>query len=231
MKKIIVAIDGYSGCGKSTLAKDLASKLNYLYIDSGAMYRAVSYFAIENGFINNGSLNSESLLMHLDEIKIDFIKSGDNNCIFLNGKNIDDKIRSLEVSKFVSEIAAISKIRTKMVKAQKDLGKNKGIVMDGRDIGTVVFPDAEVKFFVTADIEVRIQRRILELTNKGNKADYEDVKNNLLHRDRIDSTRKDSPLRQSKDAIVIDNTNITKTEQLELAYNYVIEKIKNDSRN
>ncbi len=231
MKKIIVAIDGYSGCGKSTLAKDLALKLNYLYIDSGAMYRAVSYFAIENGFINNGSLNSESLLMHLDEIKIDFIKSGDNNCIFLNGKNIDDKIRSLEVSKFVSEIAAISKIRTKMVKAQKDLGKNKGIVMDGRDIGTVVFPDAEVKFFVTADIEVRIQRRILELTNKGNKADYEDVKNNLLHRDRIDSTRKDSPLRQSKDAIVIDNTNITKTEQLELAYNYVIEKIKNDSRN
>lgn len=231
MKKIIVAIDGYSGCGKSTLAKDLALKLNYLYIDSGAMYRAVSYFAIENGFINNGSLNSESLLMHLDEIKIDFIKSGDNNCIFLNGKNIQDKIRSLEVSKFVSEIAAISKIRTKMVKAQKDLGKNKGIVMDGRDIGTVVFPDAEVKFFVTADIEVRIQRRILELTNKGNKADYEDVKNNLLHRDRIDSTRKDSPLRQSKDAIVIDNTNITKTEQLELAYNYVIEKIKNDSRN
>src|SRR5574344_1737411 len=111
MKKIIVAIDGYSGCGKSTLAKDLALKLNYLYIDSGAMYRAVSYFAIENGFINNGSLNSESLLMHLDEIKIDFIKSGDNNCIFLNGKNIDDKIRSLEVSKFVSEIAAISKIR------------------------------------------------------------------------------------------------------------------------
>lgn len=183
MKKIIVAIDGYSGCGKSTLAKDLALKLNYLYIDSGAMYRAVSYFAIENGFINNGSLNSESLLMHLDEIKIDFIKSGDNNSIFLNGKNIEDKIRSLEVAKFVSEIAAISKIRTKMVKAQKDLGKNKGIVMDGRDIGTVVFPDAEVKFFVTADIEVRIQRRILELTNKGNKADYEDVKNNLLHRE------------------------------------------------
>lgn len=230
MKKIIVAVDGYSACGKSTMAKDLASKLNYLYIDSGAMYRAVSYFALKNGYICKGKLDSKTFLKHLDEIEINFENIGNKNCIFLNGENIEDKIRSLEIAKYVSEIATISTIRKKMVKAQQHLGKNKGIVMDGRDIGTVVFPNAEVKFFVTADIEVRVKRRMLELKQKANNTNYEDVKQNLIHRDKLDSSRKDSPLIQSEDAIVINTSNITKREQLEIAYQYVLEKVKDDSR-
>ncbi|MDR2836082.1 MAG: (d)CMP kinase [Bacteroidales bacterium] len=227
MKTLIsIAIDGFSACGKSTLAKDLASMLDYNYIDSGAMYRALTYFAIKNNLISANFFHKNLLINKMEELDIGFVlDENDKNCITLNNNNIEDKIRSIEVSNFVSKIAEIHEVREKMVKIQRELGENKAIVMDGRDIGSVVFPDAELKLFVTADIDVRTKRRLLELKNKNIVVNFEEVKKNLIERDFLDSHRKDSPLIQVEDAIVLDNSNLTKEEQLIIAHNLALNKI------
>jgi cytidylate kinase len=218
MKTISIAIDGYSACGKSTLAKDLSNTLKYNYIDSGAMYRAVTLFAIQNKIISGAKINKALLLEQLSNIEIKFDLDADNrNTIVLNGQIVSAELRSMEVSEMVSEIATISEVRKLLVKIQQKMGEKKSIVMDGRDIGTVVFPAAELKLFLIADIEVRVQRRFIELQNKNNITDIQQIRENLLHRDYIDSTRHDSPLMQAPDAIVIDNSKLTKTQQLEFA--------------
>ena len=216
MDKIIIAIDGYSSCGKSTLAKGMASRLRYIYIDSGAMYRAVTLFFLRH----NVSLDdAEQTRQAVENITISF--NADNRTI-LNGEDVENEIRQMEVSNHVSQVSALPAVRRALVRQQQAMGQQKGIVMDGRDIGTVVFPNAELKIFLTADPEKRVQRRFEELKSKGIKSSVEDVRQNLSQRDRIDSTRGDSPLRQATDAIVIDNTQMTRDEQLayalELAY-------------
>ncbi|WP_421948878.1 (d)CMP kinase [Phaeodactylibacter xiamenensis] len=211
MKKIIIAIDGYSSCGKSTLAKSLASHLGYTYIDSGAMYRAVTLFLLDH-HINVE--DQERVKAALQEINIRF---AENNHTLLNGRDVEREIRQMSVSNYVSEVAAVPEVRRAMVSQQQQMGEERGIVMDGRDIGTVVFPKAELKIFLTADPEIRARRRYDELTHKGQEATLEEVKANLTHRDRIDSTREDSPLRQAADAVIIDNTLLNREEQLDRA--------------
>ena len=213
MKKIIIAIDGYSSCGKSTLAKALATALQYTYIDSGAMYRAVTLYFLQR---NIKVENMEEVTTALKEIEIRF---DHNNHTLLNGENVEELIRQMHVSNYVSEVAAVTEVRRALVAQQQAMGIHKGIVMDGRDIGTVVFPDAALKLFLTASLEVRAERRYMELLSKGQNTDLEAVKANLQHRDHIDSNRADSPLMQATDAIVIDNTNISREEQFELAMN------------
>ena len=215
MKKIIIAIDGHSSCGKSTMAKELARAIHYRYIDSGAMYRAVTLFCMEKGFFNNDVLDTESVRQHIGDIHISFqynAKSGVSDT-YLNGWDVEKQIRSMEVADKVSPVAAVGFIREAMVKQQQAMGKDKGIVMDGRDIGTVVFPDAELKLFVTARPEVRAQRRLEELIAKGESVSFEEVLKNIEKRDFIDSTRKDGPLRKAPDAIVLDNSDMTIAEQ------------------
>ncbi|GHU63675.1 cytidylate kinase [Bacteroidia bacterium] len=215
MKKIIVAIDGHSSCGKSAMAKDLAKAVKYHYVDSGAMYRAVTLYCLQNGLFSGDELDLESLKNHIQHININFRhneKTGlSDTC--LNGENVEHLIRSLKVADKVSPVATVGFVREAMVGQQQAMGKNKGIVMDGRDIGTVVFPDAELKIFVTARPEVRAHRRQLELTAKGENAGFEEVLKNLEKRDFIDSTRQDSPLRKAEDAILFDNSDITIPEQ------------------
>ncbi|MDR1783157.1 MAG: (d)CMP kinase [Dysgonamonadaceae bacterium] len=215
MKKIIVAIDGYSSCGKSTLAKDLAKTVKYNYIDSGAMYRAVTLYCLENGLVVGGKIDEASLKDEIDDIKITFAlnETTGRSDTFLNGRNVEKEIRGMTVANLVSPVAAIGFVRAALVRLQRETGKEKGIVMDGRDIGTVVFPDAELKIFVTARPEIRAQRRLSEIESKGGTATFEEVMQNLATRDRIDSTRKDSPLRQAADAIVLDNSDMTIEEQ------------------
>ena len=214
MKKITIAVDGHSSCGKSTLAKDLASALDFQYIDSGAMYRAVTLYFIRQQI----DLNQPELLERaLEQISITFEK----NKTFLNGEDVEEEIRQMPVSQKVSQVAAVSKIRQAMVAQQQQLNQDGGIVMDGRDIGTVVFPDAELKIFLTADIKERARRRFQELIAKGNNVDIEAVRYNLQERDRIDSSRLDSPLRKASDAIVIDNTQLSRSQQLNEALNLV----------
>ena len=223
-KKIIIAIDGHSSSGKSTMAKTLARILSYTYIDSGAMYRAVTLFAMRNSWVTNGKPDVKKIISGLKDIKITFRwdeKTG-KNTTFLNGENIEDEIRQLEVSQNVSPISAIAEVRTEMVKQQRENGKNKGIVMDGRDIGTVVFPDAELKIFMTATPEIRAQRRFLELKGKGLDVNFDEIMNNVEGRDKIDINREISPLKKAADAIVLDNSNLTHEEQLQWA----LEKIK-----
>lgn len=220
MKKIIIAIDGFSSCGKSTLAKALAKKLGYGYVDSGAMYRAVTLYFIRHGI---DLADKPAILQALSQIKIHFKYAEQGNCTFLNGENVENDIRQMSVSERVSQVAAISEVRRDMVRQQQMMGKAKGIVMDGRDIGTVVFPDAALKIFLTADVQERARRRYKELLEKGQSIDFEAVKHNLMERDRIDSTREDSPLRQAEDAIVIDNTSLTEKEQLEKVLSLVQE--------
>ncbi|MBT8231225.1 MAG: (d)CMP kinase [Saprospiraceae bacterium] len=216
-RKINIAIDGHSSCGKSTLAKQLAAALGYIYIDSGAMYRSVALYYIENEI---DVKNKEAAVKALDEIQID-IKSVESQFrILLNGVDVTKRIIAIDVSSIVSEVAAISEVRRKLVAIQKQLGEEKGVVMDGRDIGTVVFPEAELKIFVTANIDVRTQRRFLELKEKGMSTSIDIVKENLEHRDHIDSTREDSPLMQADDAILIDNSYMRKDEQL-----YLVDKM------
>ena len=215
MKKITIAIDGHSSCGKSTMAKDLAKTIGYNYIDSGAMYRAVTLYCLENGLFNGDQPDLESLKEQLDKIHISFrfneeTKRSDT---YLNGRNVEKEIRRMDVSDKVSPVAAIGFVREMLVQQQYALGKDKEIVMDGRDVGTVIFPDAELKLFVTARPEIRAQRRLDELTAKGEKATFEEVLANLRKRDHIDSTRKDGPLRQAEDAVVIDNSDMTIEEQ------------------
>lgn len=214
-KEIIIAIDGHSSCGKSTFAKLIAAKLGYKYIDTGAMYRAATLFSIQNNFFESGMLNIELLINSLDKINIDFQQNKEtkSNDIYLNEKNVEKQIRSLEVSNYVSEVSAIKEVRHKMVALQQEMGQKKGIVMDGRDIGTVVFPDAELKIFLTASPEIRAERRFKELVEKGERVLYEDVLQNVIKRDRIDSTRKESPLKQADDALLLDNSNLTMEEE------------------
>jgi cytidylate kinase len=215
MKKIIVAIDGHSSCGKSTMAKDLAKTIGYTYIDSGAMYRAVTLYCLQHGLFNGDSLNLEPLQKELSHIRITFVKNSETGRAdtYLNGRNVEKEIRGMEVADKVSPVAAVGFVREEMVKQQQAMGLEKGIVMDGRDIGTVVFPDAELKIFVTASPEIRAQRRLEELIGKGENASFEEVIHNLQKRDYIDSTRKDGPLKQADDAIVLDNSDMTITEQ------------------
>jgi cytidylate kinase len=226
-KKITIAIDGYSSCGKSTLAKALAHNLQYVFVDSGAMYRCICLFALRNGFVSNGIVDKQALIERLPEITLSFHKNPEtgDQAILLNNEDVSTLIRSFEISQSVSQIATIKEVRQKLVHQQQLLGQKGGIVMDGRDIGTVVFPHAELKLFLTASIEVRTQRRFDEMFNKGQEVAFETVKQNLLERDRIDSTREESPLRQADDAIVIDNSNLTPDGQLKHALELVKEAI------
>ncbi|MBO7230381.1 MAG: (d)CMP kinase [Bacteroidaceae bacterium] len=222
MRKIIIAIDGFSSCGKSTMAKALARNIGYLYFDSGAMYRAVALFCMKNELIKGDNIDKEALLACIKDINITFEVDPEtkNSITFLNGKNVEHEIRSLEVSQFVSKIAAIDFVREEMVNRQREMGKAKGIVMDGRDIGTTVFPNAELKVFVTASAEVRAQRRYDELTARGDKADFNEILENVLQRDHIDQTREISPLKRADDALLLDNSNLTREEQM----NWLIEQ-------
>ena len=213
-KKIIIAIDGLSGCGKSSTAKLLAKEMSYKYLDSGAMYRAVTLYIIENSIDYQ---NLKKLKNVLDEIRLEFIKenTSDSHQIFLNNKNVEKKIRSKKVSELVSEISKISIIRKKLVKMQRKIGDNKGIVMEGRDIATVVFPDAELKIFMQADINVRAKRRLKDFEKIGKKISLKEVKLNLLERDNKDSSRKDSPLKITSDSLILDTTSISLQDQIE----------------
>ena len=221
--KITIAIDGWSSCGKSTLAKGLAKKLHYSYVDTGAMYRACTLYFLENKIPIEAS---EQVSNALSSIHIRFIKNDQGNRTLLNDKDVEDQIRQMEVSNWVSKTATISSVRKDMVRQQQLMGKDKGIVMDGRDIGTVVFPDADIKIFLTADKQIRAQRRYEEMRAKGLDISLSEVLENLEKRDHIDSTRADSPLKKAEDAIVIDNSSLTKEEQLEKVYNLCIEMIE-----
>lgn len=212
MKRIIIAIDGYSSCGKSTLAKALAKSLHYAYVDTGAMYRAVTLYFLDNNVDINNHPEIEDALKH---IEIHFERTKTGNHTFLNGVDVENDIRTMRIAEMVSPVATISEVRRFLVAQQQKMGQRKGVVMDGRDIGTVVFPNAELKLFLTADSDIRTQRRYDELISKGQEPDFRAVKRNLMERDMIDSNRADSPLRQAEDAILIDNSNLTPTEQLE----------------
>lgn len=224
MKKIVIAIDGYSACGKSSTAKIVAAKLNYAYIDSGAMYRAVTYYFLQN-YVNQ--TNPKAVKKALDSIHIEFnhnSRSGENET-YLNGLNVESEIRKMEVSNNVSEVSALAEVRSCMVEQQRKMGKKKGVVMDGRDIGTAVFPEAELKIFMTADFEARAARRQKELLEKKQLVDLTDVKANLSKRDHIDTTRKENPLRKAEDAHVIDTTHVTLEEQVDLILDLASTKI------
>ena len=228
-KKITIAIDGHSSCGKSTMAKDLAKSVQYSYIDSGAMYRAVTFYCLKNNFFEDNNLNSGALKNSLNAIRISFQLNEETgrSDTYLNGENVENHIRSMDVADKVSLVAAVGFVREAMVKQQQEMGKNKGIVMDGRDIGTVVFPEAELKLFVTARPEVRAQRRLEELRAKGESIDFEEVLKNLEKRDFIDSTRKDGPLRKADDAVVLDNSDMTIAEQNAFLSRLFEERTKN----
>lgn len=227
MGKITVAIDGYSSTGKSTLAKQLAKALGYIYVDTGAMYRAVTLFALRNGFIGGKKNNISALVRLLPKIRLKFVYNKELGFaeMFLNDENVEKQIRTLEVSKYVSQIATIEQVRYKLVDMQKKMGKEKGIVMDGRDIGTVVFPDAELKIFMTASPEVRAQRRYKELLERGDEVSYEEVLKNVHNRDYIDSHREISPLLKADDAIEFDNGDMGMEEQFERISNYALRVI------
>ena len=224
--KITIAIDGFSSTGKSTIAKELAKKLNYIYVDTGAMYRAVTLFALNNKIINSEDLDKQKLIEKLPDIEIGFMYDAEKGLqTVLNGVNVEKNIRTLEVSSFVSKIAEISEVRAKLVEQQQRMGKDKGVVMDGRDIASVVFPNAELKLFVTADPKIRAKRRLAELTANGVKSSLDEVLTNLLERDEIDRSRTESPLIQVEDAILIDTSNHTRESQLAFALSLVEEKL------
>jgi cytidylate kinase len=227
MKKIIIAIDGFSSTGKSTLAKQLAKHLGYVYVDTGAMYRAVALYAMQNDCIGTDFFDKEKLINSLPSIKLHFVFNADLGFaeMYLDDVNVETTIRTLEVSGFVSAVAAISEVRSKLVEQQQEMGKEKGIVMDGRDIGTVVFPKAELKIFMTAGADTRAQRRFDELQAKGDDVSYEDVLKNVVDRDYIDTTREDSPLVMADDAIEIDNSYLDRKEQFDAVLELVNEVI------
>ncbi|MFK7812567.1 MAG: (d)CMP kinase [Maribacter sp.] len=229
MKKITIAIDGYSSTGKSTIAKQLAKALGYVYVDTGAMYRAVTLFAIRNGFTSEEKVeNIEGLISSLPDVNLKFQYNTDLGFaeMYLNGENVEKEIRTLEVSKLVSPVAVIEEVREKLVDIQKKMGEDKGIVMDGRDIGTVVFPKAELKIFMTASADKRAYRRYKELLDKGEKVSYEDVLHNVQKRDHIDSTREFSPLRKAEDAIEFDNSDMGLKEQFERMHGFALRLTK-----
>lgn len=224
MNKITIAIDGFSSCGKSTMAKELAKKLGYVFVDSGAMYRAVTLHFLQNNISLTDAAAVENALASIT-ISFKFNNEKQFAEAYLNGENVEAQIRTMEVSKMVSPVAALSAVRKFLVKQQQQMGEEKGIVMDGRDIGTVVFPTAELKIFLTAKKEIRAQRRLKELEDKGQAITYNEVLANLEERDTIDSTRADSPLKQADDAIVLDNSNISRDEQLNIVLKWANEKI------
>jgi CMP/dCMP kinase len=223
VKKINIAIDGYSSCGKSTIAKSLAEILHYIYIDTGAMYRAITYFALKEKIIFNGHIHVEKLIQSLPDIFIsfEFNENTKNADVILNGVNIEKEIRTMEVAQMVSKISEIKEVREKLVSLQQKIAEQKGVVMDGRDIGSVVLPDAEIKLFMTADQKVRTKRRYKELLEKGINVSEVEVYNNILERDTNDVNRKESPLIQTDDAVILDNTYLTIEEQLEFVVNLV----------
>lgn len=227
MKEIIIAIDGFSSTGKSTVAKQLAKELEYIYVDTGAMYRAVTLYALQNDLVSHGVVEKDELLKGLDHIELDFRYNSEVDYaeMYLNGKNVEKEIRGMRVSQSVSLVAQISEVRSFLVKQQQAMGEKKGIVMDGRDIGTVVFPHAELKLFMTASAQTRADRRFEELQKKGEETSFDEVLQNIEERDRLDSTREDSPLRKADDAVEIDNSNLSREEQLkkvlELAKNKI----------
>ncbi len=218
MKKIIIAIDGYSSTGKSTVAKQLADYLDYIYVDSGAMYRAIALFALQNNYLTDDNFDKESLIKELPEIQLYFKKEDPNSKaeIYLNGVNVEKEIRTMYVSNFVSPVATLSEVRKKLVSLQHQMGIEKGIVMDGRDIGTVVFPNAELKIFMNANAEVRALRRFNELKERGDAVTFKEILKNVQERDLIDTTRKDSPLIKAKDAIEIDNSETNQEDQFHI---------------
>jgi len=228
LKKITIAIDGFSSTGKSTIAKHLAQVLNYVYVDTGAMYRAVTYYAMKNKLISDDFFKVDELINKLAEIKLKFIYNPEVQFaeMYLNDENVEEQIRTLEVSNYVSRVSEISEVRKKLVEQQQQMGAEKGVVMDGRDIGTVVFPHAELKLFLNASADKRADRRYNELINKGENVSYKEILDNVKSRDFIDSTRNDSPLVKAKDAIEIDNSDMTKEEQFEKIFKIVQEKLQ-----
>lgn len=224
MKKIVIAIDGYASCGKSTIAKNLAKALDYIFIDTGAMYRATTLFFLDQGidFASDGA----HIAAAMERIRIHFEQHDGQTLTYLNGQCVEQDIRSMRVAEAVSPVATLATVRRAMVAQQQAMGRTKGVVLDGRDIGTVVFPDAELKLFVTADIDVRTARRVAELTARGIPTDAATVQTNLLERDRIDSTRTESPLRQADDAIVLDTTHLSMEEQLNKAFQLALARIQ-----
>ena len=229
-KKITIAIDGFSSTGKSTLAKQLAHNLGYVYVDTGAMYRAIALFAMQNGYITTENFDKEPLIHSLLGIRLHFKYNPELGFaeMYLNDVNVEKEIRTLEVSSFVSKVATITEVRAKLVEQQKEMGKNKGIVMDGRDIGTIVFPDAELKIFMTASAKTRAKRRYDELLEKGNTVTFEEVLRNVEERDYIDTHRDNSPLVLAEDAIEIDNSHLTREEQFEVVLGLVDEVTKTE---
>lgn len=230
MKKIVIAIDGFSSSGKSTMARDLARRIGYVYVDSGAMYRAVTLYAIEHNMASQqNGVDTEALIEALPQIQISFQPAGDDGVqhTLLNGRDVERQIRDMEVSSLVSPVAAIPEVRHCLTLFQQEFGRQKGIVMDGRDIGTTVFPDAEMKVFVNASPEERARRRVLELEQKGEKVSYDDVLENIRGRDHIDTTRKESPLRKADDAVELDNDKMSIPEQMEWLLNLYNEKTEN----
>lgn len=215
-KKLTIAIDGYSSCGKSTFAKAVAKELGYLYIDSGAMYRAVTLFCMRKGLVNRDAADRRGIVAEIENINIDFVFNpaiGEYET-YLNSENVEREIRSMEVTSYVSLVSQVPEIRTRMVELQRQMGISKGIVMDGRDIGTVVFPEADIKIFMTASVDIRAKRRFDELKGKGIVAEFEDIKNNIVARDIADENRDISPLRRADDAIVLDNSRMTVRQQM-----------------
>lgn len=226
-KKIIIAIDGFSSTGKSTIAKQLAKHLNYIYVDTGAMYRAVTLYAMQNDIIDKNSFDKQQLINDLNLIQLSFTFNPVLGFaeMYLNGVNVEKEIRSIEVSKLVSKVSEISEVRKKLVQEQQQMGKDKGIVMDGRDIGTVVFPDAELKLFMTASADKRAVRRYKELIDRGDTVKYDEILQNVQERDRIDSSRKDSPLVKAEDAIEFDNSDMGLNEQFERIMSLVNDRL------
>jgi CMP/dCMP kinase len=226
-KRLIIAIDGYSSSGKSTFAKAIARELNYIYIDSGAMYRAVTLYCLRKGYIGKGGLKMDGILADIKDIHISFVYNPDINEYetFLNSENVEREIRGIEVSSYVSRISQIPEVRYRMVELQRQIGVYKGIVMDGRDIGTVVFPDADLKIFMTASVDIRAKRRFDELINKNIEIDFEEVRENIVARDIADENRDISPLRRADDAIVLDNSRMTIEQQMEWVTKIIRKKI------
>jgi len=227
MEKITIAIDGHSSTGKSTMAKQLAKALGYIYVDTGAMYRAITLYALQHGYIGPDGFKDESLLRDLPEIDLRFEYNPDLGYaeIYLNDVNVEGQIRTLEVSRYVSQVSVVKEVREKLVILQKEMGKNKGLVMDGRDIGTVVFPEAELKLFMTASPDIRATRRYKELLDRGDNISFEEVLENVQARDYIDSHRKFSPLKKAEDAIVIDNSAMSQDEQFQRALSLARQRI------
>jgi len=225
-KDIIIAIDGHASCGKSTLAKIISEKLNYTYIDTGAMYRAVTLYALQNNFVENGKLNKQKVVESLPKININFEydREKKKSLTYLNNVNVEEKIRTMEVSEYASPVATIAEVREKLVELQQNMGKKKKITMDGRDIGTIVFPNADIKIFLTASANVRAKRRYDELIGKGQQVSYEEILENVIKRDKIDSSRKVGPLKQAEDAILIDNSNLNIRETFVVAMSIIYEK-------